>query len=197
VKTASRQAGGKFGSAVAGKLIFAVIVAGAVIVDLWSKARYFSHEDSVNFKPAVEIVKDFFFISSARNSGGVFGMFQEHTIVLAVLSLLALVAAGVILFWVKGLRVWLHIALGLIMGGAFGNLYDRLLLTTPDGGPARYVRDFLDVYIFGYHWPTFNAADAFICIGAAMVVLRVLFDGRKKNVDPGREKRRCGTADGK
>ena len=70
------------------------------------------------------------------------------------------------------------------VGGALGNLYDRLLLRMPDGEVAHSVRDFLDFHILGFHYPTFNAADAFICVGAAMVVLRVLLDGRKKGRTP-------------
>ena len=111
-------------------------------------------------------------------------MMQEHTFLLAALSLLALLVAGVILFKLKRRQIWLHIALALIIGGALGNIYDRLLLKTPGGEAAHYVRDFLDFHIFGFHWPTFNAADAFICVGAAMVVLRVLLDGRTKGRTP-------------
>lgn len=53
-------------------------------------------------------------------------------------------------------------ALTLILGGALGNLYDRLFLG--------YVVDFLDVYYRNYHWPIFNLADSFICIGVALLL---------------------------
>ena len=54
--------------------------------------------------------------------------------------------------------------LSLVLGGALGNLYDRLT--------HGYVVDFLDFYIGAYHWPAFNIADSAICIGAAIVILK-------------------------
>ncbi|MDR2945348.1 MAG: signal peptidase II [Candidatus Adiutrix sp.] len=59
-------------------------------------------------------------------------------------------------------------ALGLIWGGALGNIHDRLRWNA--------VVDFLDVYIGAYHWPAFNAADIGICVGAGLLALSVLFD---------------------
>ena len=166
------------------KLLFLLVAGAALAVDLWTKALFFSHSDSMVRNTAKAVIENFFYIKSAQNRGGVFGMMQEHTFLLAVLSLLALLVAGVILFRLKRRQIWLHIALALIIGGALGNIYDRLLLKTPGGGAAHYVRDFLDFRVFGFHYPTFNAADAFICVGAAMVVLRVLLDGRKKGRTP-------------
>ena len=62
--------------------------------------------------------------------------------------------------------------LSLVLGGALGNLYDRLT--------HGYVVDFLDFYIGPYHWPAFNIADSAICIGAAIVILKS-FIHRKQN----------------
>jgi signal peptidase II len=161
------------------RLIFVAVAGAAVAIDLWSKARFFNFDGG----DPVEVIRNFFYIASARNTGGVFGIFQEHAVLLAVFSFLALAAIVVILLMMKRREGWLHVAFGLIVGGAVGNLYDRLLLGVPGGG-AHFVRDFLDVVVFNWHYPTFNAADAFICAGAAMVVLRVLLDGHKKKRGP-------------
>ena len=75
----------------------------------------------------------------------------------------------VIIWWLKGTdrRQRLHaIALALILGGALGNLWDRLLLG--------YVVDFLDVYYASWHWPAFNVADSAITVGAVLMVLDAL-----------------------
>ncbi len=185
MKRAERRVTGPFALLAFARLFFVLVAGAALAVDLWTKALFFSHSDSVERKAAKVVIEDFFYIRSESNTGGVFGTLQEHTVLLAVLSLLALLVTGVILFRLKRRQIWLHAALALIVGGALGNLYDRLLLRMPNGEAAHYVRDFLDFHILGFHYPTFNAADAFICVGAAIVVLRVLLDGRKKGRIPG------------
>lgn len=72
---------------------------------------------------------------------------------------------------VNRLYLW---PLALIVGGAFGNLIDRL----------RYgaVVDFLDFHYWGHHWPAFNVADSAICIGAGFFILLNIFDAKKQNL---------------
>ncbi|MGB5472783.1 MAG: signal peptidase II [Gammaproteobacteria bacterium] len=86
---------------------------------------------------------------------------------------LAVVVCGVLLVWLRRLhaREWrTALALTLILGGAIGNLIDRLLYG--------HVIDFIDVYYKTWHWPTFNIADSAISIGAALLVLDALFSHR-------------------
>lgn len=86
---------------------------------------------------------------------------------------LAVVVCGVLLVWLRRLhaREWrTALALALILGGAIGNLIDRLLYG--------HVIDFIDVYYKTWHWPTFNIADSAISIGAALLVLDALFSHR-------------------
>jgi signal peptidase II len=59
------------------------------------------------------------------------------------------------------------IALSLILGGAIGNLWDRMV--------AGHVTDFFDVYFRGYHWPAFNIADSAIVVGALLLMAEILF----------------------
>lgn len=83
-----------------------------------------------------------------------------------LLAALALIASSVILAWLRSLRAsrrWLAAALALILGGALGNLWDRLLLG--------YVIDFIDLYYGHWHWPAFNLADSAISTGAVMLVV--------------------------
>ena len=79
---------------------------------------------------------------------------------------LAIIMSGVIFVWLKRLRnheTFMAIALSLILGGAIGNLIDRIAYG--------YVIDFLDVYYQDWHWPAFNIADSAICIGVAFMIL--------------------------
>lgn len=87
-------------------------------------------------------------------------------------------ALGVSLFiitWLRRLKqeeLWTAIALTLILGGAIGNVIDRVYLG--------HVIDFIDVYVRGWHWPAFNIADSAITIGAVMMVIDGL-RGHKKS----------------
>lgn len=71
-----------------------------------------------------------------------------------------------LIYWLSRLtrqRRWLAAALALIIGGALGNLWDRISLG--------FVIDFIDVYYARWHWPAFNIADSAICIGTAMLII--------------------------
>ncbi len=88
-------------------------------------------------------------------------------------------AAGVsvlLVFWLTRLQrrqVWLAAALALILGGAIGNLIDRVYLG--------YVIDFIQVYYRDWYWPAFNVADSAISVGAAILVVDGLFGGRGRS----------------
>ncbi len=83
-----------------------------------------------------------------------------------LLSLIALSVCALLAFWMRKItrsEKMLNIAYALIIGGAIGNLFDRLI--------HGFVIDFLDFHIRGYHWPSFNVADSAICIGAILIIL--------------------------
>ena len=165
-------------SAATGKIVFAFTACTVLFLDLWTKARFFSFE-AIGVRD--EIIKDFFYISSASNSGGVFSVLEDQTTLLVILSILALMVVSVILIRLKGHALWLHIGLALIVGGALGNLYDRMLLETPMGDKAHFVRDFILTIFWGYEYPVFNVADVCICIGAAMIALKLILTGERKH----------------
>jgi len=85
------------------------------------------------------------------------------------LSGLAILISGVIVIWLSRLKRqqrWLACALALILGGALGNVIDRLMYG--------YVVDFIDVYYQQWHWPAFNIADSAISVGAVMLLIDAL-----------------------
>ncbi len=87
---------------------------------------------------------------------------------------LAVVMSGIIAVWLARLQkheTLLAVALSLVLGGAIGNLIDRVAYG--------YVIDFLDVYYQDWHWPAFNIADSAICIGVGLMLLESLGIGRK------------------
>ena len=90
---------------------------------------------------------------------------------------LSIGVSGFIVVWLSRLpkgNGWLACALALVLGGAVGNLLDRLART--DGG----VVDFIDVYYGTWHWPAFNIADSAISIGAVMLVLSAIRGEKSK-----------------
>jgi signal peptidase II len=110
-------------------------------------------------------------LSHVRNRGAAFGILSDadlpyQSVLFAGLSLVALLAIAVYA-WRLPATAWLpQLALALILGGALGNLIDRLRLG--------YVVDFVHVYWRDHQWPDFNAADSAITIGVTLLVLDIL-----------------------
>ena len=90
-----------------------------------------------------------------------------------ILSAFALIICGLIVYWLgREQDRMTRIGLTLILGGALGNVIDRIRFGA--------VVDFLDFYIGDYHWPAFNIADSAICIGVALILIRSLQKKEKK-----------------
>ena len=122
---------------------------------------------------SVTVIPGFFDLVNIRNRGAAFGFLNRSDIEWQFwLFLLAtLLACGSIFYIMRGLKErspLLVTGLGCILGGALGNLTDRLRF--------RAVVDFLDLYWHDWHWPAFNIADTAICIGAFLVFLILCFD---------------------
>ena len=126
----------------------------------------------------IPIIDGFFNLTYVRNTGAAFGMFSRshQAFRLPFLLLVSVVAIVFILTMLRRLRdqeTGMITALAFILGGALGNLIDRLL--------HGEVIDFLDVYWSNYHWPAFNLADSFITVG---VTITLYFLIRTKGDDP-------------
>ena len=122
-----------------------------------------------------EAITSYFSIVKAWNTGVSFSMFNHYGNIGAyVLSGVAIIIVLMLFQWLKKERSTLvQAALGLIMGGALGNVIDRLRFGA--------VFDFLDFHLNDLHWPAFNIADSCICIGAAIIILQaVVFKLRKR-----------------
>jgi signal peptidase II len=117
------------------------------------------------------VIPGIFRISDVHNTGAAFSMFAENAspatvryILIAFSAIAVVVLLGMI--WRVGRYLTLtSVALALILGGAAGNLYDRIRY--------HYVIDFIEVRIFHYHWPDFNIADTCIVIGACLLFIEI------------------------
>lgn len=154
-------------------LIGLSIAAATLISDQLSKYLILNYV--LETYPYVKMAS-FFNIVNAWNTGVSFSMFSSGSIAgKFVLSTVALVIVAMLVWWLsKEKNKLLQVALGLIIGGALGNVVDRIRLGA--------VFDFLDFHISGYHWPAFNLADSAICVGAAIILIEGLFLNKKEEV---------------
>ena len=99
----------------------------------------------------------------AQNRGAAFSLFQGGTIVFLVVSVLSI---GMVAYFYRSLRdrsPWVHVVLGIVLGGTLGNFTDRLR--------QGYVTDWLSIGIGDTRWPTFNVADSSVVVGIGILVL--------------------------
>lgn len=123
------------------------------------------------------VCNDYFNLVKVWNTGVSFSMFNNHgTLGTVVLSTVSLVVSVILLNWMRHETNRLKIiSLGMIIGGALGNVFDRIRFGA--------VLDFLDFHYETHHWPAFNLADSFICVGAFILIIWELFYGRKKGLN--------------
>lgn len=123
------------------------------------------------------IVGEYFNLVKVWNTGVSFSMFNGYgEIGRGILVVFALLVVLFLLNWMRkekdGRKI---VCLAMIIGGALGNVIDRIRVGA--------VLDFLDFHYADMHWPAFNLADTFICIGAVMMILFEINEGRQKGAD--------------
>jgi signal peptidase II len=126
----------------------------------------------ISLHDGIQIIPGFFRLTHVENRGAAFGLFadspaQWKIAVLVLFSIVALVVVSALLWRNSHAMTTTGIGLALILGGAVGNLWDRLL--------TGRVVDFLLFYIGRYQWPAFNVADSAIVCGAGLLVIEILF----------------------
>lgn len=139
---------------------FVIAAMGGVILDILSKWIVFS---KIGEFGKIILIPGLINILRSRNEGVVFGLFPGKTNMFIIFSIIAI--AIIIYIYITSDKVLFvsNLALGLILAGAIGNLWDRIWYG--------HVRDFIDLHIGNkYHWPTFNIADSLICIGISFMV---------------------------
>jgi len=151
-----------------GRLPYLILVAATLALDRWTKALI---QKRFDLSESISVIDGFFSITYVRNTGVAFGILDPLSLPAksVLLSLFTVFAAVVVITYSvrSPLRNrLLQVALALVLGGALGNLYDRLAYG--------YVVDFLEFYVRTYHWPSFNVADSAISIGVILLALEIL-----------------------
>jgi signal peptidase II len=125
---------------------------------------------------SIPIIPEFFSLTYIRNPGAAFGLLASSSqgfrlVFFGLTSLFALGLLGMIFFRLRG-DDWIgQLSIAGILGGAIGNLLDRVRFGE--------VIDFLDFYVNGYHWPAFNVADAAISVGVFFLILHFALDKKE------------------
>lgn len=138
----------------------------AVLVVLTDQLTKRLAEDRLRDQRSVPIVDDILRLTYVQNRGAAFGLLQDQTTFFVLVGILVIGVIAASYRYLPRSGFMLHLALGLQLGGAVGNLIDRVR--------QGYVVDFVD---FGYRanwWPVFNVADSAIVIGVALLALNAL-----------------------
>jgi signal peptidase II len=146
-----------------------LIAFAVLLLDRYTKRVVAAH---ISLHDSITVVKRIFYITHVENRGAAFGIFNDSPAqwkigLLVLFSVVALAIVSALLWRSSHTMTASAIGLSLILGGALGNLWDRLL--------SGRVVDFLLVYIGSYQWPAFNVADSAIVVGAGLLVFEILF----------------------
>jgi len=151
-----------------------LVVLIVILLDRWTKHLAATR---IALYRHIQVIPGFFRLTHTENSGAAFSLFADspahwRNAILIGFSVIAMVIVAVLLWKQVRALTMTGLALSLILGGAAGNLWDRLA--------SGRVVDFLLFYIKQYQWPVFNLADSSIVIGASLLVAEMLF-GRSQS----------------
>jgi signal peptidase II len=151
--------------------------------------RFTKHliETRVTLWDSIPVLPGIFYIVHTRNRGAAFGMLNDsthplRTLLLIGVSTIVLIAIGFVIWnpprWGFSTSRLALAGLALVLGGALGNVYDRVL--------AGSVTDFLQVFIGSYEFPSFNVADSAITVGSGLLLIELWISHRRQSSSPSR-----------
>jgi signal peptidase II len=155
-----------------------LLLGWVVAILILDQATKFIVDQTIPLHHSIPVIDDLFSLTYIRNTGAAFGMLAGSAAhfripFLVLFSVLAIVFIIVMVRRLPDREIGLITALAFILGGAIGNLIDRIAYGE--------VIDFLDFYWSRYHWPAFNLADSFITVGVLITVFYLI---RAKGEDP-------------
>ena len=150
-------------------ILFGVFAVVSIALDQWTKVLARDVLRPLGpYRPKV-VIDGFFKLRYSENPGVAFGMLQSMSGGRIVLTLMAIAAFALVIFYLRKTDAGatrLQVALGLVGGGAIGNLIDRVAYGR--------VTDFIVWHVKDHEWPAFNVADAALCIGVALMVIDMI-----------------------
>jgi signal peptidase II len=141
-------------------VLYFAVAALVVILDQTSKRIVW---EIFQYRGGTEVIDGFFRITLSKNRGAVFGILAGTKHLLLIVTIISIIALIIFAYRMRYAPTDKRVYLGLILGGAFGNLIDRLA--------AGEVVDFIDMGVGAYRWPTYNVADIAVTVGAVLLIL--------------------------
>ncbi len=151
-----------------GAKIVIITAAIALVIDIISKqliSRYVFQSESL------PLLGDYFRITHVKNAGAAFGFFPGNRAVLIAFSILAMLFLGLLIMRSRKRSCLSLFSVGLVLGGAFGNLLDRIR--------SGRVVDFIDVGFGTHRWPVFNFADVWVTVGVVILAVSLYSGGHE------------------
>ena len=142
--------------------MIAFISLAVILIDIITKLLV---SNNMLLNKSITIIPNFFYLTYARNYGGAWSIFENSTLIITIISLIVIIGIIYYLYKNKTTKKLEIIGYSLLLGGAIGNLIDRIIYG--------YVIDFLDFYILGYDYHIFNIADIGIVIGIILLLISV------------------------
>jgi signal peptidase II len=146
-----------------------LLILAVVALDQITK---YAIEAQLSLGQSIEIIKGFFSLTYARNTGAAWSILTGQMTFFYIVSAIALVVMTYFLLKTDKKENLQRIALALLIAGTLGNFIDRLMF--------QYVRDFLDFIIIGYDFPIFNVADISLNVAIGLLILEAILEGRGK-----------------
>ena len=149
-----------------------------LVLDLWTKAWAW---ENLRFKPRVPVIERWFYLDFSFNTGSAFGFLRGHDFSRPLFIIITLATVAYMAALVRKLptdRLYGFFAIGCIIGGALGNMHDRLFRQMNFGGDMKYgVVDFIQIYYLqgSPAWPNFNIADVALVVGVFLLIPYLMF----------------------
>ena len=129
--------------------------------------------NNLTLNKSITIIPNFFYLTYAHNYGGAWSICENSTLIITIVSFIVILGISYYIFKNKVTKKIEVIGYSLLLGGAIGNLIDRVMYG--------YVIDFFDFYIFGYDFPVFNIADIGIITGIILLAISMILEAKKND----------------
>jgi signal peptidase II len=162
------------------RLLYLVVSLLVFLFDRWSKARVI---EQISLGESIPVIRNFIHLTHSQNPGIAFGLFGLNPTpiqnwILIGLSLAAIAVIATLAWRYPVEKAGLQTAFAMILGGAAGNLWDRIF--------KGQVTDFIDVFVRDHHWPVFNVADSAITVGVVGLAIALFFFDRYETEEKSR-----------
>jgi len=160
------------------RLVYALISLGVIGLDQWTKSLVLAR---MPLYASIPLIPGLLHFTLVYNRGALFGIFHDladplRSTLFLIIPAIAIVMIVAFQYLTTVADTFAQAGLALILGGAMGNLIDRVRLG--------YVVDFVDAMVGEHHWPAFNVADSAICVGVSVLVLDLMIRGRRSHGAP-------------